>query len=79
MYLQPYFATSDSTGFWIVELDPDYFSFSDNGHIVISVSGSSDGFTAVQTIRNVSYGDVFLCSGQVRWRDGRALSQGNSV
>ena len=62
---EPYFATADSTGFWIVELDPDYFAPSNNGLIVVTVAGSSDSFNAVTTINNVSYGDVFLCSGQV--------------
>lgn len=66
MLLQPYFATADETGFWIVELDPDYFDPSNNGLIVVSVAGSSDEFKAVTVIRNVSYGDVFFCSGQVR-------------
>lgn len=64
--MQPYFATADGTGLWIVELDPDYFAPSNNGLIVVTVAGSADGFQAVTTIRNVSYGDVFLCSGQVR-------------
>jgi hypothetical protein len=56
---------NSATGFWIVELDPDYFAPSNNGQIIVSIAGSSDNFANVIYIHNVSYGDVFLCSGCV--------------
>jgi hypothetical protein len=55
-------ATVDPTGFWIVQLDPDYFPGSQN-NLTIRVWADSDP-SDVRTFVNVVYGDVFICSGQ---------------
>jgi hypothetical protein len=57
-----YTATADGTGYWITQLDPDYFAASQND-LTITVAASSDP-ADVRTLHHVSYGDVFLCSGQ---------------
>jgi sialate O-acetylesterase len=56
-----YNAQADAAGDWIVQLNPE-----NDGPAVatITVSGSSDAYTKVITIRNVAFGDVYLCSGQ---------------
>jgi sialate O-acetylesterase len=57
-----YLATADASKQWIVQLDPDYFS-SQNNNLTIFITGSAAPVNTI-TIRNVVYGDVFLCSGQ---------------
>jgi sialate O-acetylesterase len=57
-----YYATSDASSFWIVQLDPDYFSASQN-NLTIYITGSVPPLNTI-TIRDVVYGDVFLCGGQ---------------
>lgn len=59
-----YYATADATSFWIVQLDPDYFSKSQN-NLTIYITGSVPPLNTI-TIRDVVYGDVFLCSGCVQ-------------
>ena len=52
---------ADATGFFIVQLDPDYFAASQN-NLTIFITG--DVSTNLITIRDVAYGDVLLCSGR---------------
>jgi hypothetical protein len=61
-----YLATSEAVSsggdglfFWIVQLDPDYFPAKDN-NLTIYISGSVAPVNLI-TIRDVVYGDVFLC------------------
>jgi hypothetical protein len=52
-------ADAAEPGSWIVTLNPNDAS----GTGTMTVAGSADGFAAVTTIRDVTFGDVFLCSG----------------
>ena len=58
-----YITSADSTGSWDVQLNPEN---DDSSTAVISVAGSSDGFAKVVYIRDVHFGDVFLCSGYAK-------------
>lgn len=59
-----YLGTADNvTGFWIVQPDPDYFAASQN-NLTFSIWGSNAPDN-VTFIRDVAYGDVFLCSGEI--------------
>ena len=57
-----YYAVADASRAWIVQLDPDYFSAADN-NLTLYIFGSVEPVNTL-TIRDVVYGDVFLCSGQ---------------
>lgn len=58
--LNAYTATADETGFWIATLNADCST----GNYTFSVAGSADNYAAVTKVFDVTYGDVFLCSGQ---------------
>jgi hypothetical protein len=55
-----YNMVADDSGDWRVQLNPDYFVIEQPQTVTITISGSSDGHQRVITIRDVSYGDVFL-------------------
>jgi len=67
-----YEGVADAAGDWIVQIDPDYFNALPEGQVpnigsktlTLTACGSADGFAAVQTVRGVHYGDVFLCAGE---------------
>lgn len=72
---QNYTTTADAAdatdpGSWIVTLNPNDSS----GNGTLTVAGSSDGYAAATVIRDVTFGDVILCSGQVRRRGHEATS-----
>lgn len=54
-------------GSWFVTLNPN----DADGNGTLTVAGSADGFAAATTIRDVTFGDVFLCSGA--WRHGATV------
>lgn len=51
---------SGGDGSWIIQLNPDYYMMEGVQQMAITVCGSSDGCADITTIRNVSYGDVFI-------------------
>jgi len=52
-----YNTVADDSGDWQVQLNPSALQMQT---VTITISGSSDGHQRVITIRDVSYGDVFL-------------------
>ena len=67
-----YPATADGDGFFIVQLDPDYFPASQN-NLTIYIFGSTPPLNVI-TLRDVVYGDVFLCSGQSNMNENVAAA-----
>ena len=58
-------ATADATGRWVMQLDPHIQAKTDpQAGFTLTLSGSLSPRSTI-VARNVVYGDVFLCSGQV--------------
>ena len=58
--LETYSAVADADGAWISQWDADTSS----ANFTVTIAGSADGYRAVQTIRDVTYGDVYVCAGE---------------
>ena len=56
--VQSFFATADTDGFWISQWNPDCSP----NNFTVTIQGSAS--PSAITIRDVTYGDVFVCSGQ---------------